>query len=140
MTQHQVKVKEYLSQAVNIDRRIEAKMGQLSELRALATKVTGTFSDMPKAQGSDGSRMENVVCRIVELEDDIRQDLSKLLETKGAIMRTIKTVDNYKLQAVLELRYLSGKSWEAIAHDMDCSIDNLYKLHKKALEKVKIFY
>ena len=45
--------KEYLSQAYRIDQRINAKLEQVMALRALATKATGTLSDMPRSDSSN---------------------------------------------------------------------------------------
>ena len=39
--------KEYLSQALNIDRSINSKLEQVASLHELATKATTLMSDMP---------------------------------------------------------------------------------------------
>ena len=40
--------KEYLSQVMHIDQRINSKLEQVVKLRESATKATATLSDMPR--------------------------------------------------------------------------------------------
>lgn len=42
------------------------------------------------------------------------------------------------VQIILELRYLCFKTWEEIAVQMNCSIDNVFKIRKNALKSVVI--
>lgn len=50
--------KEYLGQALNIDRSINSKLEQVASLHELATKATTLMSDMP------GSPNRNILSRI----------------------------------------------------------------------------
>ena len=45
--------KDYLNQAFRIDQRISSKLEQIESLKALATRVTTTLSDMPRTQNSN---------------------------------------------------------------------------------------
>ena len=51
--------KEYLGQAYRLDQRIDAKLEQVSSLRALATKATATISDMPRSSSPNLQHMES---------------------------------------------------------------------------------
>ena len=72
------------------------------------------------------------------LEDEIRSDLEELVDLKHELITVIKQVDNTECRILLELRYLCFKTWEQIAVEMDCCIDNVYKLHRKALRMVTV--
>ena len=50
----------------------------------------------------------------------------------------IKAVDDEELRIILEKRYLNYEAWTDIADDLCVGVDNVYKLHKKALQKVKL--
>ena len=63
--------KEYLTQAYRIDQRINSKLEQVSSLRDLSTKATSTFSDVPPSGTRNVHRMEDVICKIVMLENEI---------------------------------------------------------------------
>lgn len=130
--------KEYLSQAYRLDKRIDSKIEQLKSLNLLATKCTSTLSDMPKSQSAGNSRLEDTVVKIVDLQEEINRDIDSLVDLKRDIVRTIKSVQNPEYQIILELRYLCFKTWEEIAVQMNCSIDNVFKIRKNALKSVVI--
>lgn len=130
-------VKEYLGQAYRIDQRINSKIEQVSSLHSLATKATSTLTDMPGSPNRNIHRMEDVIVKIIDLENEINQDIDKLVDLKAEIMGVIKGVDNPEYQTLLELRYLCFKPWEQIAMEMGYSINNLFKMHRKALSEIK---
>lgn len=130
--------KEYLSQAYRLDKRIDSKIEQLKSLNLLATKCTSTLSDMPKSQSISNSRLEDTVVKIVALQEEINRDIDSLVDLKRDIVRTIKSIQNPEYQIILELRYLCFKTWEEIAVQMNCSIDNVFKIRKNALKSVVI--
>ena len=130
--------KEYLSQAYRLDKRIDSKIEQLKSLNLLATKCTSTLSDMPKSQSISNSRLEDTVVKIVDLQEEINRDIDSLVDLKRDIVRTIKSVQNPEYQIILELRYLCFKTWEEIAVQMNCSIENVFKIRKSALNSVLI--
>ena len=80
--------------------------------------------------------MADVITKIIDLEAEINSDIDTLVDLKQSIMRIIKRVSNPEYQTLLELRYLCFKTWEQIAIDMNYGIDNIFKLHKKALAMV----
>ena len=138
MNKKQNAAKKYLSQAFGLNQRIESKIDQIAVLNDLATKATVTYSDMPKSPNRDGSRMEDAIIKIIDLEAEINQDMMKLVELQKDIIRRIKAVDGAELQTILELRYLSYMRWEEIAIELGYGIDNVYYLHRKALDNIKI--
>ena len=133
MNKHQVAAKKYLSQAFGLNQRIESKLGQIEELHDLATKATVTYSDMPRNPNKGHS-----VIKIIELENEINKDMVELVELKKDIIRRIKAVESTELQTVLELRYLSYMRWEEIAIELGYGIDNVFRLHRNALDEIKI--
>ena len=50
--------KEYLSQAMHIDQRINSKLEQVTRLRENAANCTATLSDMPRPDSPNKQRME----------------------------------------------------------------------------------
>lgn len=130
--------KEYLSQAYRLDKRIDSKIEQLKSLNLLATKCTSTLSDMPKSQSISNSRLEDTVVKIVDLQEEINMDIDSLVDLKRDIVKTIKSVQNPEYQIILELRYLCFKTWEEIAVQWNCCIDNVFKIRKNALKSVVI--
>ena len=67
--------KEYLSQARWLDMRINSKLQQVESLHSLATKATSTLSDVPHSGGRNIHRMEDIIHKIVALENEINGDI-----------------------------------------------------------------
>ncbi|MCD7825456.1 MAG: DUF1492 domain-containing protein [Clostridiaceae bacterium] len=130
--------KEYLEQAFRLDQRINSKLSQITSLNELAMKCTSTITGMPHNPSPSVSSMEDAICKIIDLEDEINHDIQLLVDLKREIVQVIKKVDNLECQTLLELRYLCFKTWEEIAVEMNYCIDNVYKLHRKALSKIRV--
>ena len=116
----------------------ESKIDQIAVLNDLATKATVTYSDMPKSSNRGGSRMEDAIIKIIDLESEINKDMMKLVELKKDIIRRVKAVESAELQTILELRYLSYMRWEEIAIELGYGIDNVFRLHRNALDEIMI--
>ena len=126
--------KEYLGQAYRIDQRINSKLDQVLSLRSLVTKATSTLChDKIK---SSAQSMEDTIAKIIDLQEEINSDIDQLVDTKREIVSVIKRIQNPEHQTLLELRYLCFKSWEQIAVDMHYCIQNVYKLHDRALASI----
>ena len=84
--------KEYLSQAMHIDQRINSKLEQIQSLRDLLTKTGPHLTDMPKDPNKGGSRSEDYIVKIVDIEKKIDADIDRLVTLKAEIMDVIKAV------------------------------------------------
>ena len=135
-----MKIKEYLMQAYRIDQRINSKLEQIGALHDLATKATVTYSDMPKSPNRSGSRIEDAIIKIIDLEDEINKDIDRLVDLKTDITHLIKNLDSHEYQIILEQRYLYFKSWEQISVDLGYSIQHTFRLHDAALTELERFY
>lgn len=134
-----MEIKEYLSQAHHIDQRINSKLEQIGSLRELATKATTTISDMPGSATKNIHRMEDIIVKIMYLEEEMNADIDALVDLKTEITHKIKLVDNHELQILLEQRYLCFKTWEQIAVDMGYSIQHVFRMHDRALREMAKF-
>ena len=128
--------KEYLSQAMYIDQRIDSKLEQLMKLRESATKATATLSDMPRPDSPNVQSMEETIVKIVDLEREINRDIDALVDLKAEARKVISKLDNPEQQLILEMRYLCYKSWAEIAEDLSFSESNVYKIHGEALKRI----
>ena len=126
--------KEYLSQAYRIDQRINSKLEQVMSLRALLGKATGALSGAPKAATPNPHSMEDTICKMVDMENEINADIDTLVDLKAKIMTCIKQIGNPEYQTLLELRYLCFKRWEDVAAELGYDLRYVYKLHDQALE------
>ena len=126
--------KQYLKQARYLDERINTKITQVSSLHDLATKATSTLSDMPGSPTRNTHRMEDIIIKILMLENEINADIDHLVDLKDEILSVIKAVDDEECRLLLEKRYLNFEQWEDIAAEMCTGVKNIYRLHDKALK------
>ena len=132
-----MKAKEYLSQARLLDQRINIRLEQVTSLRNLAAKASSTLSDAMPSGTRNVHRMEDIIMRIIDLENEINADIDHLVALKHEIVKVIKSVPNLEYQTLLELRYLCFKSWEQIAVMLGYDLRYTHKLHNRALEECK---
>lgn len=130
--------KEYLNRAYKLDHRINSKLDQLQSLNDLTQRITTSLSEVPPSGTRNVHRLSDTIDKIIDLENEINEDIDMLVDIKREIMSVIKSVDNIECQLLLEKRYLCFNTWEQIAVDLDYCIDNVYKLHRRALSLVKI--
>ncbi len=130
--------KDYLLQARHLDERITSKTQQIASLNDLATRCTSTFSDMPRNPNHGGSRLEDCIIKIIDLEDRLKKDIEKLVDLKREIMGVIKSVPNVEYQTLLEKRYLCFITWEQIEVDMNYSMQHIHRMHSSALKEIVV--
>ena len=128
--------KEYLSQVMHIDQRINSKLEQVVKLRESATKATATLSYMPRPDAHSMQTMENTICKIVDLEREINADIDALVDLKAQARRVIGQLKDPDQQLVLELRYLCYRPWTDIMEELGISETSVYRIHGEALKNI----
>jgi len=78
--------------------------------------------------------MENIICKMIDLENEINNDIDTLVDLKRDIVAIIKGIQNPEYQTLLELRYLCFNNCEQIAVDMGYSLQHIFHIHDKALK------
>lgn len=136
-TEVSMNAKEYLQQAFYLDKRINSKLEQVETLNALATKATTTLSDMPKNPNRGTFRLEDTIVKIIDLQEEINRDIDRLVDLKKEIANSIFSLKDKEEQTILEKRYLCFNEWEQIAVDMEYSMQYCFKVHRRALGKIK---
>jgi DNA-directed RNA polymerase specialized sigma subunit len=133
-----ISAKEFLSQAYRIDQRINSKLEQIQSLRELATKATATLTDAPPSGTRNFHRMEDVICKMLDLENEINTDICVLVDTKQRIVTAINGVDKPEYQTVLELRYLCYHTFWQIGEELNADASTVFRWHDKALNKITV--
>ena len=138
MTENKMSPKEYLSQAMYIDQRIDSKLQQEATLRESAAKVTATLTDMPRSASPNPQAMENTIVKIIDLENEINRDVDRLVDLKTEVKRVISRLSSPDQQLVLELRYLCFKPWSEIMETLGISETSVYRVHGEALKNIVV--
>jgi hypothetical protein len=132
-----MRAKEFLSQAYLLDQRIKCKSEQVRRLNELATNCSATLTGMPGNPNRGGSAMADAVCEIIDLENEISRDMTRLVETQKRIKEVIGKVGDVELRIILEQRYLCGSAWEKIAMSLCHNRRWVFRLHDKALSEAQ---
>lgn len=127
--------KEYLSQAFQLDQRINSKLEQVSMLRDLALKTTSVLQDDKVQNTKQQSPMESALVKLMCLEEEINDDIDQLIDLKRELATFVSEIENHSYRLLLELRYLSGSTWEEVADIMGYDVRWVYRLHRKALKE-----
>ncbi|MEK3992314.1 DUF1492 domain-containing protein [Robertmurraya sp. FSL R5-0851] len=127
--------KEYLSQALQLDQRINSKLVQVSMLRELALKTTSVLQDDKVQNTKQQSPMESALVKLMCLEEEINDDIDQLIDLKRELATFVSEIENQSYRLLLELRYLSGSTWEEVAAIMGYDVRWVYRLHRKALKE-----
>ena len=102
---YQEKVK-FLKRYKQIDKEIDQLLREKSEIFSLGTKITPTYSDMPKGT-SESDKVQSTVEKLEEYERKINIKIDDWCEAKLDIEKAIHTVESDKFR--LLLRYRSHK-------------------------------
>ena len=135
MTENKMSPKEYLSQAMYIDQRIDSKLQQVATLRESAAKVTATLTDMPRSASPNPQAMENTIVKIIDLENEFNRDVDRL---KAEVKRVISRLSSPDQKLVLELLYLCFKPWSEIMETLGISGTSVYRVHGEALKNIVV--
>lgn len=125
--------KEYLERISGLDRRINSLINRRDEMKTLAERCTVSLSAAP-GSGGDGRSLENTVQKILLLEQQIDEEIERLVGIKAETLYLISRMDDIRLENLLEMRYVEGKSWAEIETELDFSEGWTGKLHKEALK------
>ena len=130
---------EFLKRYIPISNRINRKIEEKSYWWAKVTKTTPTYSDMPKG-GEGKDKIQTYIEKIEEIEKEIDDSIDELIKVKAEIEAAIESVPNEKFKELLEYWYIDGKKpWE-ISRKMNYDVEgkNIYKMHRKAIDLVKV--
>jgi DNA-directed RNA polymerase specialized sigma24 family protein len=106
------------------------------ELEAQIMRCNAIISDMPKGGGSRD--WTDQVDRLIKRRDDALKAVRRYNDTAEAIEAQIAQVKPESLRILMEARYLNGWKWQKVADVMAYSLDNVYKMHGRALPQIQV--
>ena len=132
-------MREYWEKAERLRRRIKRKINEIHVLRQRAEGMNGSgINDMPRTTSPDPHKIDNTMFKIMSLEQEVSDMQAEYDALLADAERRIDQVNDYDLHDLLVKRYLEFKTWTAIAAEFGYSVQNIYRLHAKALEKLRV--
>lgn len=130
---------EFLNRYREIDDEINRLCEELSIWRARVTKITPTYSFLPKGDQQD-DKLQSAIEKIMELEHEIDAEIDMLYKEKRTIKRAILTVKDKTLRKLLLLKYIckDNCSWDKIATELGYTYRHVTRMHGMALDKLHV--
>lgn len=129
-----------------IDRHIDELKAEKASWWSRVTSTSQVMSDMPKGGKSDGTLLEVSVEKIIKIENQINDEIDRLVTMRDKISSAIQSLTDEREKRVLYLAYIgkssaSGKKrlkLHQIAREMNYSVDHINRLHGMALKHINI--
>ena len=131
-----MQVKDFLNKIRHIDMMIDCKVEQVMNLRSRLTSISCPMGE--KVQSSlDPDKFTNPISKIIELEQEINEDIDKLVDLKRVARRMIEQLEDDVEKMVLYKRYFENKTFEQISVEMNYSWRRIHQFHGDALKKLE---
>jgi DNA-directed RNA polymerase specialized sigma subunit len=92
----------------------------------------------PRGGGTIYGKTEEILAKIVDLENEIDADIDQLISIRDNIKAVIEAVEDDRERLLLQYRYLDGWTFEKIAVEMNYSWRQIHRLHSQALINLKM--
>ena len=124
---------DYLSQVRRIENEITCRLAHIRCLRE--ARPGGLVLDAVHTGGAGDPTGDQAV-RIEEMQKEIEQLYGSMQKIRSDIARTVGRLPDTRARCLMEMRYLSGLSWERIAESLSITPRSALRLHQKALRSV----
>jgi len=104
--------------------------------REMAMQATGRTDAIRTSGTGDRSKVEKYVLELWDVHNELQQEIARLMKLSRAAEKKIMKLEDDRLRAILELRYLCGMTWEEISKKLNFTLRWVHKLHKEALESL----
>ena len=131
-----MQVKEFLNKIRHIDMMIDCKCDQIKSLRDRLTSISCPMGE--KVQSTkEPDKFIDPVSNIIELENEINEDIDKLVSLKREARRLIERLNNDVEKIVLYKYYFEGKTFEQVSVEMNYSWRRVNQIHSDALKNLE---
>lgn len=129
--------KEELKEYTETKREIEIIKEKIEYLESKKTSIKSQIiSDMPRGE-AEQDKLGQLLIQIEELIDLYNEKFNKLFKQQVEIEKCIDKLDNALERNIMRLRYLQSMKWEKICVEVNYSWENVHRIHRKILSKIK---
>ena len=135
-----MKTKEYLSQVSRLNKMINNKLSEISQLRELSVSISAIGNDEKVQTSPNFDKIGTAIAKIDELESNLDKMIDEYLVKRERIIAQIDTMEEESVYQILFSRYIEKKTFEKIATEMEYSWRQIVRLHGKALQQFEKKY
>ena len=132
--------KQYLNQISRLDRMINNKLSEISQLRELAMSVSAVKNEERVQTTPNFDKIGTAYCKIEEMEEKLDKLIDEFVDKKNLIISQIDKIENETYYEILFARYIEKKTFEKIADEMTYSWRQVIRLHGRALQEFEKKY
>ena len=132
--------KTYLQQISRLDRMINNKLSEISQLRELAMSVSAVKNEERVQTTPNFDKIGTAYCKIEEMEEKLDKLIDEYVDKKNLIISQIDGIENETYYEILFARYIEKKTFEKIADEMTYSWRQVIRLHGRALQEFEKKY
>lgn len=135
-----MKTKDYLSQVSRLNKMINNKLSEISQLRELSVSISAIGNDEKVQTSPNFDKIGTAIAKIDELENNLDKMIDEYLVKRERIIAQIDTMEEESVYQILFSRYIEKKNFEKIATEMEYSWRQIVRLHGKALQQFEKKY
>lgn len=129
--------KEELKEYIETKREIKIIEEKIEFLESKKTSIKSQIiTDMPRGE-AEQDRLGQLLIRIEELIELYNEKQSNLIKQQMKIENCIDKLDSSLERNIMRLRYLESMKWEKICVEVNYSWENVHRIHRKILSKIK---
>lgn len=132
--------KDYLNQISRINRMINNKIVELSQLKELACSISAVSGEDRVMVTPNFDKIGTKQAKIDEMERNIDALVDEYIIKRDKIVSQIDRMEDENVYNVLFSRYIEKKTFEVIATEMNYSWRQTIRLHGIALKKFEQKY
>ena len=124
-----MKTKDYLSQVSRLNKMINNKLSEISQLRELSVSISAIGNDEKVQTSPNFDKIGTAIAKIDELENNLDKMIDEYLVKRERIIAQIDTMEEESVYQILFSRYIEKKTFEKIATEMEYSWRQIVRLH-----------
>ena len=132
-----VEARKFLGRGYELYRDIQIKKEQAASIRASLDNSTVSLNNERVSTTRNVSAMEDSIIRIIQLEEDIRKETSRLAIIQREAVEMINQLDNLTMRSMLTKYYICFKSWDTIRSELNLSRKYSSNMHTMALRQIE---
>ena len=132
-----VEARKFLGRGYELYQDIQIKKEQVASIRASLDNSTVSLNNERVSTTRNVSAMEDSIIRIIQLEEDIRKETSRLAIIQREAVEMINQLDNLTMRSMLTKYYICFKSWDTIRSELNLSRKYSSNMHTMALRQIE---
>jgi DNA-directed RNA polymerase specialized sigma subunit len=125
---------ENLRALQNLKRQLAMIQSSIQSLRDAATNTTVALAE--RVQTSPGNKIENLVVKLVDMQNEYEEKRRLLISTHKELKRKIDKLSGIA-QVVLTEHYMNGLPWDEVAYVNGYTQRHIYRKRKSALKELE---